>query len=73
MPRHMVMDHTGHDEKVWDKADVVGTQEAAKRFAELNSAGYTAVVPGPDGSPGTVIKAFDPDADVLFVPRLVGG
>lgn len=73
MPKHMIMDHTGHTEKVWDRADVVGEEDARKRFEDLTRTGYAAVVPGPDGQPGSLIKAFDPEVDVLFVPQLIGG
>lgn len=44
-----------------------------ERFAELTGKGYRAVISGAAGEPGTIVKAFDPDADVLFIPALQGG
>lgn len=73
MPKHMILDQSGHDEKVWDKADSVGVEEARARFDDLMSRGYLAAVPGTGGAPGARIKDFDPGADVLFIPALQGG
>ncbi len=74
MPKHEIMTReAGHDTKVFDKADQVSVAEAAKRFAELTRKGYMAIEPSKDGSPGKLLRAFDPDADVLFQPALQGG
>ncbi len=73
MPKHQVLDHTGHTEKVWDKADVVGIKEAEERFKLLTGRGFLAVEPGKDGTPGKIVRNFDPEADILFQPQLMGG
>lgn len=74
MPVHQVMSRTGgHDEHAFDKADIVSVAEAERRFKELTAKGFVAWTPGPAGEPGTLVKAFDPAADVVFQPQLQGG
>lgn len=74
MPTHTIMDHTGHTEKVWDKADVVGVEEAMQRFEKMTRDGYTAVAVAPEGAPGRRLDKFDPNVEeTMFIPRLVGG
>lgn len=74
MPVHKVMDHTGHSEIAWEKADVVSVEEAEKRFKELTGKGFKAILPGKNGEPGRLLKAFDPEVETtLFQPQLQGG
>jgi len=75
MPKHQIMDHTGHTTEAWDKADTVKTAEAEKRFNELvKGRKFTAEKPGPNGTPGTLLKSFDPNVEeVIFHPPLQGG
>lgn len=74
MPKHQIMDpHLGHDEKVWDKSDVVGVKEAEARFQELTGRGFSAIAKGKDGAKDRRLKEHDPEADVLFIPQLQGG
>ncbi len=74
MPKQMIMDHTGHSTHVFDKADVVSTEEAEKRFRELTGKGFRAVALGKAGEPGEIIKSFDPTIEeTLFIPQLQGG
>jgi hypothetical protein len=74
MPKHQIMDpRLGHDEKAWDKADVVAVKEAQARFEDLTKKGFSAIVKGEAGAKDRRITAFDPDADVLFIPALQGG
>lgn len=74
MPVQKIMDHTGHSEKVFDRADVVSVEEAEKRFAELTGRGFKAIAQGADGDAGTILKAFDPNVEsTLFIPQLQGG
>lgn len=73
MPKQLVMDHTGHSEHVFDKADVVSFKEAEARFMELTGKGFTAAVRAPDGR-SDLVRTFDADAEeTLFIPRLQGG
>jgi hypothetical protein len=74
VPKQLVLDHTGHSAHVFDKADVVSLSEAERRFQELTGKGFIAATRPEDGTPGVVLKAFDPDAEaVVFIPALQGG
>lgn len=74
MPIQKIMDHTGHSEKVFDKADTVAVAEAETRFAELTKKGFIAFEPGAGGEPGTLLKKFDPEVETtVFHPPLQGG
>ena len=74
MPKHMVMDASGHSTLEVNPADKVSIAEAEARFAELvGTKKYLAIKPSGDGSPGTLLKAFDPEADIIFQPSLMGG
>jgi hypothetical protein len=71
--RFQIMDQSGHSTETFD-ADVMSTEQAMKRFAELTGKGYRAVSPGVAGQPGEIVKAFDPTQEtVLFIPQLQGG
>lgn len=73
MPKQLVMDHSGHSEHAFDRADVVSTQEAERRFKELTGQGFTAAAIKPGGQ-SAIIRAFDPGVEeTLFIPRLQGG
>ena len=74
MPKHQIMDHSGHDTKAWDKADTVGVAKAEQRFNALRAEGYYAQEPGVNGEPGRLLKAFDPNVETtIFSPQLQGG
>ena len=74
MPKQLIMDHTGHSEKVFDRADTVSVAEAERRFAELTGRGFRAVALGQGGEPGEIMKTFDPAVEqTLFIPQLMGG
>jgi hypothetical protein len=74
MPKHRVMTaQAGHEDHVFDKADIVSVAEAEKRFKELTGKGFLAIAPSGDGSPGKLLKAFDPEANIDFQPQLMGG
>jgi len=71
--RFQIMDQSGHSTETFD-ANVLSTEQAMKRFAELTGKGYRAVAPGKAGQPGELIKTFDPNQEtVLFIPQLMGG
>jgi hypothetical protein len=66
------MDITGHTTVEFDKSNPVALKEAMDRFADLTGKGYLAaktIAPGQHEK----INAFDPDADTLFQPHMVGG
>lgn len=72
MPKQLVMDHNGHTEHVFDKADKVSLAEAERRFHELMKSGHVPAVLKEDGQ-HEVTRTFNPDVDTLFVPQLKGG
>ena len=74
MPKQLVMDHSGHTEHVFDRADKISVAEAEWRFNALTAEGYTAAALKPGESGGRVLRSFDPEAEhTVFMPRLVGG
>lgn len=74
MPKQQVMDHTGHTEHVFDKANAVSLAEAEERFKELTGRGFRPFMRSGPGEEATLIKAFDPTAEeTLFIPHLQGG
>ncbi|HKD26584.1 MAG TPA: hypothetical protein VKC66_11875 [Xanthobacteraceae bacterium] len=73
MARQIVMDNSGDSRFEFDPADGAAISEAMERFQVLTALGYTAAE---WTGPGTSRKLteFDPTAaEVLFIPRLVGG
>ncbi len=73
MPKHEILDRSGHTTWEFDTADKISVAEAMQRFDELNAKGYAAVVPSGDGTPGKLVREFDPEADMQFIPALQGG
>jgi predicted RNA binding protein YcfA (HicA-like mRNA interferase family) len=73
MSKLEIMDHTGHTDKDWDKADQVSVKAAEARFNELTRKGYFAARQEPDGS-HTQLQTFDPEAETIVLrPQLIGG
>jgi hypothetical protein len=73
MAIQLVMDRSGESRFEFDPTDNGAVANAMERFKELTGLGYTAAE---RTGPGTSRKvtAFDPTAaEVLFMPRLVGG
>jgi hypothetical protein len=69
----LVIDRTGESRFEFDPINEAAVAEATERFKTLVELGYTAAE---RTGPGTSRKvtAFDPTAaEVLFMPRLVGG
>ena len=70
-----VMDHTGDSQTTFDMSDASAVDAAMERFNELTGGKkMIAHVPSGDGSPGTLLREFDPDAEeIIFNPPLMGG
>jgi hypothetical protein len=67
-----ILDRSGHTTLRWN-TDLQETVDAAnRRFNELLAGGYTAFVMT-DTAHGEITTSFDPDADIIMVPRMVGG
>ena len=72
MGTQIVMDLTGDTRHEFDAKDAAAVAEAEKRFKELTGAGFTAAERAGPGQ-AKVVRAFNPQAETLFVPRLKGG
>jgi hypothetical protein len=70
----IVMDHLGDTRHEFDAADEHAVALAQERFRELTGSGFRAAALSGDGSPGRLIRAFDPQVErTLFIPQLKGG
>ena len=70
----IVMNRTGDTRHEFDVADSKGVALAEERFRELTGKGFRAVALGKDGTPGTLLRQFDPNVEqTLFMPQLQGG
>jgi hypothetical protein len=67
-----ILDRSGHTTLHWN-TDLQETVDAAnRRFNELLAGGYTAFAMT-DTAHGQITTTFDPDADTIMIPRMVGG
>jgi hypothetical protein len=74
MHLQIVMDSSGDTRHEFDPSDLSSLAIAEARFQELTGKGFRAVVLGKNGSPGELIRKFDPRAkQTLFMPQLQGG
>jgi hypothetical protein len=70
----IVMDRFGDTRHEFDIADTQAVAQAAERFRQLTGSGFRAAALTGDGSPGKLIRSFDPTVEqTLFVPQLAGG
>jgi hypothetical protein len=70
----IVMDRKGDTRHEFDATDATAIALAKQRFEELTGLGFRAVALGKDGSPGELIRAFNPKVEqTLFIPQLQGG
>lgn len=70
----IVMDRKGDTRHEFDATDATAIALAEQRFEELTGLGFRAVALGKDGSPGELIRAFNPKVEqTLFIPQLQGG
>lgn len=70
--RLRILDRSGHTTMRWNTDLQETVDEANRRFNELLSDGYTAFVMT-DTAHGMVTTTFNPDAETIMVPRMVGG
>jgi len=68
-----IMDSSGDRRVQWDEDDPAALEEARQLFAALRAGGGQVFLDQKDGRGGGLIKEFDPKADMIGVPRLVGG
>ncbi|MGB3036113.1 MAG: hypothetical protein WBB72_01835 [Methyloceanibacter sp.] len=77
MPRHIIMDPSGHSTIEFDSSNTADLVEAERRFNKLVAKGFIPAEGRGQGKhhvPGQTKRAFDPDAEeTIFVPALKGG
>jgi hypothetical protein len=74
MSVQIVMDKSGDTRVEFDAADNEAVARAERHFYELTGKGFRPVALGKDGSPGTLMRKFDPTVEQsLFIPQLQGG
>jgi hypothetical protein len=70
----IVMDRSGDTRHEFDGADAEAIALAEERFQALTGKGFRAVALSEDGSPGKLMRSFDPQVErTLFIPHLQGG
>jgi hypothetical protein len=70
----IVMDRFGDTRHEFDAADTAAVAQAEERFRQLTGSGFRAAALSGDGSPGKMIRSFDPTVEqTLFIPQLAGG
>lgn len=72
MPTLTIMDHTGDTKVSFDPASVSEVTEAETQFNALIGKRHMAFANKPDGTKQQ-IRAFDPSADIVMFPALMGG
>jgi hypothetical protein len=74
MSIQIVMNRSGDTRHEFDKDDAMAVTLAEVRFRELTGKGFRAVALTNDGSPGHLMRDFDPNVEqTLFIPQLKGG
>ena len=77
MPRHIIMDPSGHSTFEFDCTSKRERAEAERRFNKLVGRGYTPAEKRGGGShhvPDKAARVFNPDAEeTIFIPALRGG
>jgi hypothetical protein len=70
----IVMNHHGETRHEFDAADLEAVAVAEERFRQLTGSGFRAAALSGDGSPGRLIRSFNPQVErTLFIPQLKGG
>ena len=68
-----IMDSGGDRKAEWDENDPATMAEARRLFDAIRASGGQVFQAQKDGIGGGVLKEFDPKADMIAVPRIVGG
>lgn len=67
-----ILDRTGHTEVRWDIKDADAVKEAERIFNETRTKGYAAYQTD-SATTGTLIREFNPQADIVLAPQIAGG
>ena len=77
MPRHIVMDPSGHSTIEFDRSNTTDLAEAERRFNKLVAKGFIPAESRGEGKhhlPDRGERKFDPDSEeTIFIPALKGG
>lgn len=69
-----IQDKTGDTRIEWNKDNPTEVELARKNFDEHKAKRYLAYKTRSDGSKGTLLRDFDPEAErIVMSPQLVGG
>ncbi len=68
-----IMDSSGDRRTEWDETDAASMEAAKELFDALRASGGQVFREQAGGLGGGVVKEFDPRADMIGVPRIVGG
>lgn len=69
-----VLDSSGHTKTTWDSSNAAEVSAAKATFENLTSKRYKAFKVKSDGSEGSPMRDFDPEAEkMILVPPVVGG
>ncbi len=68
-----IMDSSGDRRTEWDESDPASMEAAKQLFDALRASGGQVFRVQPGGEGGGIVKQFDPRADLIGVPRIVGG
>ncbi len=68
-----IMDSSGDRRTEWDESDPASMEAAKELFDSLRSSGGQVFRVQPGGEGGGIAKEFEPRADLIGVPRIIGG
>lgn len=74
MPEMSILDATGDTKLIWSPSNPDEVENARRTFNDLKAKGYLAYSVSADGSKGSVLTAFDPNAEkIILSPPVRGG
>lgn len=68
-----ILNHSGDARVEFDSTDPVSLDEAKKVWDALKQKGAEFFKTSPGGDGGERLRAFDPNTDMIAVPKIVGG
>jgi len=68
-----IMDSSGDRKTQWDENDPASMEEARQLFDAIRASGGQVFYEQKDGVGGGRVKEFDPKANMIGVPLLIGG
>ena len=68
-----IMDSSGDRKTQWDDEDPTSMEEARQLFDSIRASGGQVFSEQKGGIGGGLVKEFDPKADMIGVPRIIGG